>query len=152
MDANEQFFMLKCFFFCFLTVESKNIYKYIIIHDISIHKCIIIHHMAVAIKYALIVFITFTKASSQCLYCNAEQYFEHFLEEKNNLYLTTSVWNICRGNCARLPPKSLLQILLTLAGDVELCPDPRARCSECTKCFPRNTDKTLCSVCSKVFH
>ena len=114
--------------------------------------------MTVAIKFALIVFITtwvkkpsFTNASSQCLYCNAEQYFEHFLEEKN-LYLTTSIWNICRGNCARLPPKSLLQILLILAGDVELCPGPRVRCSECTKCFRRNTDKTLCSVCSRVFH
>ena len=107
--------------------------------------------MVVTIKFALIVFITiwvkkpsFTNANSQCLYCNAEQYFEQFLEE-NNLYLTTSVWNIGRGNCARLPPKSLLQMILL--GDVELCPGPRVRCSECTKCFRRNTDKTLCSVC-----
>ena len=109
--------------------------------------------MVVTIKFAIIVFITiwvkkpcFTNANSQCLYCNAEQYFEHFLEE-NNLYLTTSVLNFCRENCARLPPKSLLQILLILPGDVELCPGPRVRCSECTKCFRRNTDKTLRSVC-----
>ncbi len=114
--------------------------------------------MAVAMKLALIFFITvwvkkpsFTNASSQCLYSNVEQYFEHFLEEKD-LFLTTSVWNICRGNCSTLPPKSLLQLLLILAGDVELCPGPRVRCCECTKCFRRNTDKTLCTVCSKVFH
>ena len=106
--------------------------------------------MAVAIKFALIVFITtwvkkpsFTSASSQCLYCNAEQYFEHFLEEKN-LYLTTSVWNICRGNCGRLPPKSLLQILLILAGDVELCPGPRVRCSESVRNAFEETQIKLC--------
>jgi hypothetical protein len=62
------------------------------------------------------------------------------------------VWNICRGNCSRLPPKSLLQILLILAGDVELCPGPRMRCGDCKKCFRRNADKVSCTTCNNVFH
>ena len=75
--------------------------------------------MAVAIKFGLIVFVTiwvkkpsFTNASSQCLYCNAEQYFEHFLEEKN------LVNDVCLEYLSRKLCQTTTEVAFTNSADI----------------------------------
>ena len=109
----------------------------------------------VALKFLLFYFVSlsikrpsFTNAASCCYSYHGEK-----VEDPENTYITASLWEFHKNLFVFVrKPKYVLQILLLLAGDIETCPGPRARCCKCNKCFRRNIDHVICIGCDGKFH
>ena len=110
---------------------------------------------AVTLKLFLTIFITFmvkkpvsTNAFSCCYATNGE-----IVSDPVNSYYTSSFWIFYCEKVLSLNTKFTLRILLILsgAGDVELCPGSRARCNKCRNCFRKNTDQRYCLGCNELF-
>ena len=100
------------------------------------------------LSFLLIFFVSFTSANSCCY-----SFFGEISTDTVSNHYTSSLWEFYyKKNILACNAKFTLRLLLILAGDIETCPGPRARCTHCSRCFRRNIDKRTCVNCKKVFH
>ena len=106
-------------------------------------------------KMALILYVIlsikspcFTNASSIC-YSGVN---ENSLELKET-FICSLIWQFRQERGLFVRNRYLVQMLLLLAGDVELCPGPKIlTCCTCMKGIRKNQSRDLCTDCEQISH
>ena len=72
--------------------------------------------------------------------CNSCCYslYPHEATDVKESFTLSSIWEYKQEHGLRLRPKNGLKILLILAGDIELCPGPAIKCSNCLETIRKN--------------
>ena len=102
---------------------------------------------AVALKFFASLFILFavkkpslTNSSSCCFWKHHE-----VLNAINESFIYSSIWQLQQGKANFRHTRHVLQLLLLLAGDIEICHGPRGICCpSCTKYFGKNQSSAFC--------
>ena len=66
------------------------------------------------------------------------------MNDVKETYITSSLWQFKQEYGLNLRSKSAMKIILILAGDIELCPGPRANCAGCFKVVRRRQGSKVC--------
>ena len=112
--------------------------------------------MLVALEFALVILIfsslkkqSFASSNSICYSFTGEE-----AKDICNARIISSLWTYKqeKGITIRRNSHSGLNILLILAGDVELCPGPALKCFICSKTVRRNQRSDACSECNRLCH
>ena len=104
--------------------------------------------MAVRFKIAqaLVVLLSFKKAS--LVTCNSICYslYPEDVNDVKETYITSSLWQFKQEYGLNLKSKFAMKIFLILAGDIELCPGPRANCAGCFKVVRQSQGSKVCEI------
>ena len=86
--------------------------------------------------------------------CNSVCYSRYPEDAKNvkETYISTSLWQFKQEYGLNFKPKFALKILLILAGDFELNPDPRVNCTGCFKKVQQSQVSKVCDSCGELYH
>lgn len=110
--------------------------------------------MAVALKIALALFVFCSLKKTTLVSCNSVCYslYPDDAKDVKETYICSSLWQIKQELGLNLKPKYAMRILLILAGDIELCPGPRANCAGCFKAVRRCQGSKVCETCGELYH
>jgi len=88
-------------------------------------------------------------ANSACSSC----YSEEMKDVVNSRTLPSLfVWRDRNGDFEGLNKHKGLDLLLLLAGDIEICPGPSTRCNTCNKTIIKNLSSHSCVSCGRIIH
>ena len=100
------------------------------------------------------ILITFSIKKSSFVSCNSACYSvcSSDATDTKETFICSSIWLYMENHALRLRPKHGLNILLILAGDVEICPGPAKKCYSYQKTISKNQIQLSCDSCKGHLH
>ncbi len=110
--------------------------------------------MAVVVNIALALVVLFSLKKTSLVSCNSVCYslYPEDVRDIKETYISSSLWQFKQEFGLNLKPKYAMRILLILAGDIEICPGPRANCAGCFKVVRRCQGSKVCETCGELYH